>query len=106
LVNEKDHPNRYRGVFLSTVISLLISTPVAAAEYRCRHYCPYWNQCYSSCSWFYTEQELYERGMANAERNLDYNSQGGTRRPSAGACTRALEAGVENSVRWSYGCRD
>jgi hypothetical protein len=66
-------------VIVGLTVSLLAAIPVAAAEYRCQTYCPYWNQCYSRCAWFYSEQEIYERGMAAAERNLDYNSQGGTR---------------------------
>lgn len=91
------------------IIALAMLTsiaPASAAEYRCNTYCPTYNQCYSQCAWFYTPQERYERGQANAERGLDYNSQGGTRRASPYACTRALESGVDPDIMSSYGCRN
>jgi len=73
-----------------------------AAEYRCSSYCPTWNQCFSRCSWFYSEQEIYEQRQNRALQNLDHDTRGGTRRPSNEACTAAIEAGVENGT---LGCR-
>jgi hypothetical protein len=74
-----------------------------AAEYRCEHYCSSWNQCYSRCAWFYSEQEMYEINQNRALQNLDRDTDGGRRRPSRGACIRAIESGVENGT---YGCKD
>jgi hypothetical protein len=95
-----------KKLMFALAILASVATPVGAAEYRCTTYCPTGNQCYSRCAWFYAEQELYERGQRAAESNLDYYSQNGTRRPPANACIRALEAGVDNDTRMSYGCRD
>jgi hypothetical protein len=82
-------------------ISLLASTlPANAATWRCN---TSWNGY--QCGWFYSQQELYERGQDAAVRALEYYSRGGTRRPPANVCNAALEAGVENDILWSYGCR-
>jgi hypothetical protein len=78
------------------------ASPSSAAQWRCTT--DYYNT--TSCGWVYSPQELYERGQANAIRNLDYNSAGGRRRPSDRACKAAIEAGVENDLAWSYGCRE
>ena len=77
------------------------ASPSSAAQWRCTT-----NYNTISCGWVYDPQELYERGQANAIRNLDYNSAGGRRRPSDRACKAAIEAGVDNDLAWSYGCRE
>jgi hypothetical protein len=74
-----------------------------AAQWRCT---TNYNGYGSSCGWVYSEQELYERGQRNAIRELDYNSRGGTRRASDRACKAAIEAGVDNDLASSYGCRE
>jgi hypothetical protein len=84
-----------------------VAVPAHAAEWRCyggTNY--YWNQSYSSsrCGWVYSEQEIYEQHQSAAERGLDYNSRGGTRRASERACTQALESGVDPDLMRSYGC--
>jgi hypothetical protein len=76
-----------------------------AAQWRCTtNYNGYGSS--SHCGWVYSEQELYERGQRNAIRELDYNSRGGTRRASDRACKAAIEAGVDNDLASSYGCRE
>jgi len=74
-----------------------------AAEYRCNTYCPVWNQCFSRCAWFYSEQEIYEQRQNRALQNLNRDTDGGRRAPSRAVCTAAIEAGVENGT---LGCRD
>jgi len=77
------------------------ASPSSAAQWRCTT-----NYGTISCGWVYDPQELDERGQANAVRDLDYNSAGGTRRPSDRVCKAAIEAGVDNDLAWSYGCRE
>jgi hypothetical protein len=90
----------------TAIVAIILATATSAnaATWRCNTSCDRWS-CSSQCGWVYSEQELYERGMARAGRVLDsYNRNG--MRPSENACTAALESGMENSVRKSYGCRD
>lgn len=95
-----------KTIIIALITLAALTVPANAAEYRCRSYCPTYNQCFSRCAWFYSEQELYERGQVAAERGLDFNSRGGTRRASPLACQNALEAGVDPDVMESYGCRN
>jgi len=74
-----------------------------AAEYRCSSYRPYWNQCFSRCAWFYSEQERYEINQNRALQNLNRDTDGGRRSPSRAACIDAIESGVANGT---FGCRD
>lgn len=92
-----------KTIILLTILGLTL--PANAAEWRCVSSYNY-GSSQSRCGWVMSAQERYERGQANAERNLDHNSQGGTRRASDRACKAAIEAGVENDVASSYGCRE
>jgi hypothetical protein len=88
-----------RFAMLATLAAILAGTASQsnAALWRCTT---------NYCGWVYSEQELYERGQRDAIRELDYNSRGGTRRASDRACKAAIEAGVDNDLAWSYGCRE
>ena len=96
-----------RFAMLATLAAILAGTASQsnAAQWRCT---TNYNGSGSSshCGWVYSEQELYERGQRNAIRELDYNSRGGTRRASDRACKAAIEAGVDNDLASSYGCRE
>jgi hypothetical protein len=100
LTTQKDFAMRQLLV-LAVMASVIM--PVNAAEYRCNTYCPYWNQCFSRCAWFYSEQEQYELNQNRALQNLYRDTDGGRRRPSRAACIAAIESGVANGT---YGCND
>jgi len=50
--------------------------------------------------------EKARRDKAREERELTGKSDQGARRRLEAECTRAIERGVENNVRRSYGCGD
>src|SRR6516162_7076539 len=100
LTTQKDFAMRQLLV-LAVMASVIM--PVNAAEYRCNTYCPYWNQCFSRCAWFYSEQEQYELNQNRALQNLYRDTDGGRRRPSRADCIAAVESGVANGT---YGCND
>jgi hypothetical protein len=89
----------------TTALALLITLlPADAATWVCNASGNRWSS-QTQCGWVYSEQELYERGIARAGRALqNYNLNG--MRPPYNACTAALESGMDNSVRKSYGCAD
>jgi hypothetical protein len=91
--------NMRKLIFASAMLASL-STASHAAQLQCGTTYGWYR-----CREVYSDQELYERGQAAAERNLDYNSRGGTRRPSSGACNRAIESGMDPDDIRSYGCR-
>jgi hypothetical protein len=96
-----------KAVIVLALAAILAGTasPSNAAQWRCTTSYN-GNTSSSHCGWVYSQQELYERGQRNAVRELDYNSAGGTRRPSDRACKEAIERGVENDLASSYGCRE
>jgi hypothetical protein len=73
--------NMRKLIFASAMLASL-STASHAAQLQCGTTLYGWY----GCRQVYSDQELYERGQAAAEGNLDYNSRGGTRRPSSAAC--------------------
>jgi len=90
---------------LATTVLVGGASTANAAEWRCSTSFN-GNTSSSSCGWVYTQQELYELWQRKAIRELDYNSAHGRRRPSDRACKEAIEAGVENELASSYGCRE
>jgi len=95
--------------FAFVLIAAAISTTANAAEWRCYGGTGYyWNQTYSSsrCGWVYSDEESYRLNRNRAVEELDRNSLGGSRRASDRACKAAIEAGVENDLASSYGCRE
>src|SRR5205809_1790902 len=93
---------------LAFTLSILTLSSASAEETRCHTTCN-WGQCYTRCWPVYSEYELYLRGQAAATRELDYRSGDrgyGARQRFNGACTRALESGVDPDLMSSYGCRN
>ena len=90
---------------LALAIAMAMPLPANAYEIRCQtNY--YWNQSYSRCVPWYSEQEIYQQNQDATVRGLESSSRGGARRASEAACQRALEAGVTADVTTSYGCRE
>jgi hypothetical protein len=85
---------------LATAVLALTATASNAVEIQCSYY-----GAYSKYVPWYADQEIYECNQGAAERSLDYNSRGGTRRPSDAACNRAIESGMDPDAIRSYGCR-
>jgi hypothetical protein len=82
---------------------LLVSAQTASADYRYYWWNPYWdtNAAENDLSSVKTLREV-----ARAQRALTGSSDSAAAARLERECTRALERGVENGVRLSYGCRD
>jgi hypothetical protein len=101
----REHQERVmRKLVFAMAMLGAVASPSVAAEWRCSTSCS-GNSCSSRCGWVYSQQELYEAGQNRGIRNLDYNTQGGTRRPSDAACTAAIESGADPDVIRSYKCQ-
>jgi len=95
-----------KALFATTTALTLLSTllPAEAATWVCHTGGNRWSS-QTVCGWVYSDQEIYERGIARAGRVLDGFNRNGMR-PSYNACVAALESGMDNDVRKSYGCAD
>jgi hypothetical protein len=83
------------------------------AQYSDRFMNPLWTPYFQELEYRDTtaaERDLRDekkrRDQAREERELTGKSDQGARGRLEAECTRALERGVENSVRRSYGCGD
>jgi len=89
---------------------LLVSVQTASAQFYNLYYNPYGNPYY-----YYTDIDAAQNDLADVkarrdkarkERELTGKSDLGARLRLQGECIRALERGVEDGVRRSYGCGD
>jgi hypothetical protein len=99
-----------RIVVYSTMLLLLVSVQTASAQFYNRYYDPNANFYYQYEHSPAAENELAytkaRRDKARKEREETGKSDIGARLRLQQECARAIERGVEDGVRRSYGCGD
>src|SRR5262249_26832473 len=103
-------PMKMRIAVYSTMLLLLVSVQTASAQFYNRYYDPNANFYYQYENSPAAENDLAytkaRRDKARKEREETGKSDVGARLRLQQECARAIERGVEDGVRRSFGCGD